>query len=50
MHACGHDAHAAILMCLAEVFSENLKLVKGKIAFIFQQGEEKLPRRSQNAH
>ena len=43
MHACGHDAHAAILMCLAEVFSENLKLVKGKIAFIFQQGEEKLP-------
>ncbi len=43
MHACGHDTHAAILMCLAEALTGNPDLVKGKVAFIFQQGEEKLP-------
>lgn len=43
MHACGHDAHTAILLTLAEVFAKNRELIEGKVGFIFQQGEEKLP-------
>ncbi len=40
MHACGHDAHTAILLCLAEAFAENSDLLRGKVVFLFQQGEE----------
>lgn len=43
MHACGHDAHAAILLTLAEAMDQNRDLLQGKVSFIFQQGEEKLP-------
>ena len=44
MHACGHDAHTAILLCLAEAMAENRQLVKrGKIRFLFQQAEELMP-------
>ena len=31
MHACGHDAHVAILMGVAEFFAKNKDQVKGKI-------------------
>ena len=40
MHACGHDAHTAILLCLAEALAANRELVKGRVVFLFQQGEE----------
>ena len=43
MHACGHDCHAAILLCLADLMSKNRALLKGKVKFIFQPGEEKFP-------
>lgn len=43
MHACGHDAHTATLLCLAEIFTKYPDIIKGKIKFIFQQGEEKPP-------
>lgn len=43
MHACGHDAHTAALIALAEIFSAHRELVRGKIYFIFQQAEEFLP-------
>lgn len=43
MHACGHDTHTACLLCLADIFSSHRELVKGKIKFIFQAAEEKLP-------
>lgn len=44
MHACGHDAHTAILLCLAEAFSANRDLIKrGSIRFLFQQAEEVMP-------
>lgn len=43
MHACGHDAHTAILMAVAEILSRNKKDLKGTIKFIFQPSEEGAP-------
>lgn len=43
MHACGHDAHVAILMSVAEVLSKNKSEIKGTIKFIFQPAEEGPP-------
>lgn len=43
MHACGHDTHTACLLCLADIFAEHPEFIKGKIKFIFQAAEEKLP-------
>ncbi len=43
MHACGHDAHTAILMGTAEVLSKMNKDVPGTVVFIFQPAEEGPP-------
>jgi amidohydrolase len=43
MHACGHDAHTAILMGVAEVLSGMKKELKGTVKFIFQPAEEGAP-------
>lgn len=43
MHACGHDAHAAILMATAQILAELKDQLKGKIVFIFQPAEEGAP-------
>lgn len=43
MHACGHDAHTAILMGVAEILSKNKDKIKGSIKFIFQPAEEGPP-------
>lgn len=40
MHACGHDAHVAILMGVAEVLSAMKDKLPGAVKFIFQPAEE----------
>ena len=43
MHACGHDAHVAILMGVAEFLAENKDQLKGNAMLIFQPAEEGPP-------
>ena len=43
MHACGHDAHVAILMGVAEVLAGMRSDLPGTVKFIFQPAEEGVP-------
>jgi amidohydrolase len=43
MHACGHDAHMAILMGVAEVLARMREEIPGTVKFIFQPAEEGPP-------
>lgn len=40
MHACGHDAHVAILMATAEALAQVQDSLPGSVKFIFQPAEE----------
>ena len=43
MHACGHDAHVAILMGVAEVLAGMRDQLPGTVKFVFQPAEEGAP-------
>ncbi len=43
MHACGHDAHTAMLMGVAEVLAGMREQIPGSVKFIFQPAEEGAP-------
>ncbi len=40
MHACGHDAHTAMLLGTAKIFMEIKEQLEGKIVLLFQSAEE----------
>ncbi|MBC2657354.1 amidohydrolase [Pseudomonas sp. MSSRFD41] len=40
MHACGHDAHTAILLSTAKVLSDMRERLPGTVVFYFQPAEE----------
>jgi amidohydrolase len=43
MHACGHDAHVAVLLGVAEVLSGLRADIPGTVKFVFQPAEEGAP-------
>jgi amidohydrolase len=43
MHACGHDAHTAILMGVAEALVRVRERLPGKVLLMFQPAEEGVP-------
>lgn len=43
MHACGHDAHTAILLGAARVLTALRKQLTGNVKFLFQPAEENNP-------
>jgi amidohydrolase len=43
MHACGHDAHTAVLMGVAEALVKSKADLRGNVLFVFQPAEEGAP-------
>lgn len=43
MHACGHDAHTAMLLGVAEILTQRRERLRGQVLFIFQPAEEGAP-------
>jgi len=47
MHACGHDAHVAVLLGVAEVLTGIKSRLHGNVLFVFQPAEEGAPQGEQ---
>ena len=43
MHACGHDVHTSSLLGMIRILSDLRDSFRGKILFVFQPGEERIP-------
>jgi len=42
-HCCGHDGHMAIVMGAAELLAQRKNDFQGKVVFLFQPSEERIP-------
>lgn len=43
MHACGHDAHTAMMLAVCKVLNRNREKLYGRVLIIFQPSEEDAP-------